>query len=344
MNQAPLISLSTVENKFPTEKKTQPEKSQLSLAATQVLKAGAMLSVLIIHLLATFKNSPFLATQPLIQIGAVLLNQGCRLGVPLFVMLSAYGLCQKYRTQPLNLRVFYRQRAKKLLPKYFFWSWFSWVIFKIIPQWQTTALQPGFGWQLLLGRADYHLYFVPLLVQLYLLFPWLLKIYQRWPKLTLCGLFLVQLAWFKIISGHYLVGEPDFLRTDSEQYFWAANWGWYFGLGLALKSILSTMSAIAKKWPLFNQISWGVAIGSWLTVSYLGLIQIRSGIDPLLALRFSQWPVMIGATIGILAIANWIQTQAHFPRCWQRLGQKTYDLYLVHPLLFRIIFSVAKWF
>jgi surface polysaccharide O-acyltransferase-like enzyme len=70
------------------------------------------------------------------------------------------------------------QRWLKLLPLYLLWSAIHLISFTLYPEWRImpeyslTATAVG-------GLADYQLYFVPLILQLYLVFPWLIKLTKK---------------------------------------------------------------------------------------------------------------------------------------------------------------------
>ena len=91
-------------------------------------------------------------------------------GVPLFLLVSARALLQGYHAALGGLRgwvAFVARRAQRLLPAYLAWSLLS-----LAAHDTSVFTSPlDLAGTLLLGGADIHFYFVPLVFQLYLLWP-----------------------------------------------------------------------------------------------------------------------------------------------------------------------------
>lgn len=305
------------------------------LRADIFLRALAILSVLGIHILSSFKKSPYLATSDH-QVLAITLDQLFRFGVPLFVALSGYGLSQKFAKTEINLKHFWRSRLKKLLPAYLFWSLIFILIFVLVPWWSSSYSETNIIWQLMFGKADYHLYFVPMILQLYLLFPLIFWFYRKKPSLVFAGALLLQLFWYWRFGYHENTPvDLSFFAGDREQYVWATNWVFYFVLGMHLPKI---HQILAKNRALL--------VG--LVISALGILafQVNTAIfainveklDPLIALRFTRYPVVLFASLAIIIMTWWAKKVRYVPLPLWWVGTKSYHIYLVHTLLLRLIF------
>ncbi len=315
--------------------------SSISLEASNFLKGFAIILVLIVHVLSSFKQSIFVGYEERFQSLAVFIDKICRFSVPLFVALSGYGLNQRYFKKPLRLGEFLTHRLWKLIPKYLFWCAIMILAVKLVPGWRSERPSPPLSLLLLLGYADYHLYFVPMILQLYLLFPILRFFQQRWPKLTLLSALLIQVIWFATFSYQQKLPFNWYIfAEDHEQYLWATNWIFYFVLGMYLPKILSFFNQKKSLWNLLLPIS---VICTWIILSLGAVDRIQDGTDPLLVLRFTQYSTIFWASLGIVSLSFFTMQLRKLPKLITWLGIKSYDIYLGHTLLLRIIFSLFIW-
>lgn len=94
--------------------------------------------------------------------------------VPVFFLLSGFHLSLNRRNErPLS---FYRRTLKYLLIPYLFYS----LVYAIIRA--VRGATPGELWQgFLASDLEPHLWFMPAIIGLYLLHPWLRRLYRKWP-------------------------------------------------------------------------------------------------------------------------------------------------------------------
>jgi len=313
----------------------------MSPIASNFLKGIAIVFVLIIHTLSSFKQSVFTGYDGHYQSLAVFLDQLSRLSVSIFVAISGFGLSQRYFKKPLRFTEFLSHRLWKLIPKYLFWCAIMILAVKLIPSWRSERPSPPLSLLLLLGYADYHLYFVPMILQLYLLFPILRWLYNRSAGLTLILALSIQLVWFAMFS--YQNKTPFNLAIfaqDREQYLWFTNWIWYFVLGIHLTKILTFLDKRKNLWNLVLPI---ITIATWLILSTNAITRLHAGIDPLLVLRFTQYPMVVWASLGIVSLSYLAMQLNKLPKILVYLGEKSYDIYLGHTLALRILFSFFIW-
>lgn len=308
---------------------------KLNPTATTVLKGLAISAVVVIHYFSLIKQSPFWNNSAW-QVEAVFIDRLMRLSVPLFVALSGYGLSQKYQKK-INFKEFFSNRIFKLLIPYFAWSIFYFFFAWIYYRWQMVDSLGDFVSLLILGRVDYHLYFIPMIFQLYLIFPALFFCWQKWPKITLILGFFSQITWFWFFS--YLNHSPfnlSYFQGDAEQYFWSINWIWYFILGFELPKIIAWL----KRQALISKLS--VILFFLLTYyaqSQYSLWQLNQGMNALNVLRFTQYPTLIFATAGIIVFAYIFSQIKNFPKPFIWLGKNSFWIYLSHYLWLRLLFQ-----
>ena len=110
------------------------------------------------------------------------------LGVPLFVMISGSLLLSESRTD--SIRELYIKKAGRLAVLYFFWFLFYNVVnfAESGMTWNYENIKQEIVLESLLGRGIYHLWFLPMMISLYLLTPFLKSFTADKRK---CNLFLV---------------------------------------------------------------------------------------------------------------------------------------------------------
>lgn len=298
------------------------------------LRGVAICCVVLIHVLSSLKESPFIQSAQY-QLIAVAADQLSRVAVPLFVVLSGYGLQMGYQHKTLRIAEFFKKRVLKLLPLYILWSTIFWLIFFFIPAWRPTPEMKPFFLQFILGNADYHLYFVPMIFQLYLLFPLLLPLVKKFPWLALASAGIFQVLLYVVITDYSFsqLGN-SFFQSDQKQYYWFFSWIFYFILGMVLPRLLVWIKQhrIAQ-WLLMAM----VCLTGWWVV-YSAYSSINSGTDPLMALRFTRIEVLAYAGSMSVAAFYWLSQHNKFFRPILFLGEHSYSIYLSHTLFLRLLF------
>lgn len=137
--------------------------------AIDALRILAILAVIMIHSTTQTLQITHYAinTTPLV----LFLNQISRFAVPLFFLISGFVLELSYRDNFTYAR-YIKRRTSRILVPYIFWSFFYSILI------HKTSLSLSFITTLLLGNAEYHLYFIPTLIIFYAIFPFLHKNYR----------------------------------------------------------------------------------------------------------------------------------------------------------------------
>ncbi len=151
------------------------------------LRVFAIIAVILIHVTSrTLEQSGFdILRIPL----TFYLNTLSRFAVPLFILLSGYALGYRYKNA-INVNEFYKKRLYRLALPYLVWS----AIYQILIEGK-TIFSSDFIVKLINGSAAFHLYFIPAIFLLYLLFPLLIKI----KKYVSSGISLVVFTLLEII-------------------------------------------------------------------------------------------------------------------------------------------------
>ena len=207
------------------------------------VRTASMLGVIFLHASSGFVSRPsrfsLLGMTP-----ALLCNQAARFSVPVFFLLSGLGLGLSKREN--GLPGFWLRRMRRGVLPYVRWSA---VFFLQSSHFRlSTLLSHGglrtFGRLLLTGGAASHLWFLPVLLQLYLLYPALKWCMRACPLSMLVLSFLLSLYCTLVI--YMPLPFPPWWRARLWRLF--PVWLFYFTMGMGLTvERLERAAAFARK-------------------------------------------------------------------------------------------------
>lgn len=294
----------------------------------QILKILSVVAVVLIHTLAAYYFALPSKTYDQ-RIFWVATDQIFRFSVPLFIALSGYGLMLGYGQQKLDLKHYFWRRIVRLLPWYLFFT--TVIILAVTFIWHENNRLYGQTelWRLyLFGKADYHLYFIPLIIQLYLLFPFLLWLFKFIkPKIFVVAAFAWEVWWYLLIAGKTeLVINNNSIWPDQVQYRNLVTWIFYFILGIYLATVVNRR--------LFLYFGFALTgVGLVLSI-FNGVNLLSQEMDMIIVTRFTRLPVLLYAT-GVIILGKYlidnITVNFKFPDI-------SYIVYLGHTLILRVIF------
>ncbi len=300
-----------------------------------LLKGAAIIAVIIIHILSSIPG--YIYTTPNAA-QYIFLDQLLRFSVPLFIGLSGYSLARRYQGA-ISYIQFYKRRLLRIIPLYFLWSIGLWLLFIFIPEWNTPDAPIPLWKIILIGRADYHLYFVPLIFQLYLLFPVLLRYLHKYPRTTLFTALTLQSASYILFNYLHTLPTETLLDSDQEQYTLFSSWIFYFVLGMFIAK-RSIAAEEKTKITSFIWLAWGLSL-AYLVLQ--GQLQIFNGIDPLDALKFTRLTVipytLSSICIGLLVPWETFSHPTWLTKILHWIGRFSFSIYLGHTLVLRLLFA-----
>lgn len=265
------------------------------------------------------------------------LDQLFRFSVPLFVFISGYTLYTKYKER-FKFGDFYWRRAARVLPWYFVWSLIIYVYINL-------TVKPGFvnypTWKLIfLGKVDYHLYFVSMIFQLYLLFPVLLWLYKKFRSSFIISVFVFEAILYLIFSldGQKIIQLP-WRFYEQQQYLFFGTWVFYFVLGFLLSS---KQHAIAKlnlqpKKLIFIFVTIAILIYS----IYDSLHLISTTADTNVATRSTRIPLLLYSTSFLISALVYsdllLKMNKYVLKVLLYFANISFLVYLIHALVMRIL-------
>ena len=273
-----------------------------------IFKGVAMVAVIILHVIPILYVfwSPYPPFSPQAHF-LIALDQINRFCVPMFILLSGYLLSLNYESSIAGVINFYKRRLLKLLPLYLFW----WLVIKLTV--------PDVG---------YHLYFVPLIFQLYLLFPILFFLVKKFPVIFVLLVLIFQLYFLQFLS--------ELNWSDQKQYQYFTSWVFYFVTGI----VICLHEDQIRKFRLIPVIL--TVVGYFLSLrSAYTLLDHGANINNITF--FTRLPIFFYATGFCLAAILWRDKLSMLPKRLSSFldyfGRESYLVYLCHTILLRIIFE-----
>ncbi|MGZ7127350.1 MAG: acyltransferase family protein [Halobacteriota archaeon] len=331
------------------------------LQGVQYFRAFAIISVVLYHALtisAVAYNSSWIT---------IIVREFASYGVPLFIFISGVVLYNKYHNG-FPLSAFYKKRISAVVPPYVVWSTIYFAYFFILaPLSAYLTRQPVVPWvsgsavtlveayvtELTIGI--FQLWFVIILLQLYLLYPLLERIYTRAtehtsPLYILSALLFVQIAYNCLgIVAPALHGtiRPGLISTFySLQAAWYFNFLAYvfyfvFGFFVAQRydAIKRTMSTVSLK-----SISLVVLV-STIFYSVVHEPGVMASL-PHLVYRGLGWLSLIMEPFYCLALIllflkismSWGEPRGFFLSHLKKVSEDSFGIYLIH-LVFLLVFG-----
>lgn len=280
------------------------------LVELDILRGLAIIGVILIHISSPISNNiGDIFSAEAISIG---LDQISRFAVPVFLFLSGFGLTVSNKAEQKYL-TFLRLRISKIITLYLIWSM---VYFLLLKQTLNPLL---FVKDFLTGGAFYHLYYVPLIVLFYILYPLLLKIGR-----SNVGLMLVLMISILsqigdlFVNASYLNSTLNFL-----------NWIFYFVLGIwmannfsdKLKKISSKKSLIVVA---FAMVVIGIYAETYFTINELGKALATTTMRP---------SIIVYSVLFILVVFSFKWENKLVNKTLIMLSDKSYGIYLSHALV-----------
>ena len=230
-------------------------------------------------------------------------------------------------------------RIKNLLIPYLIWS----VVMLTFDYLQGITYTPGeIILVLFTGRAADPFYFVPLLIQLYILSPLLVPLARMHWKLLLVVTFLVEFG-LRAVRYPYILGAQssflDQLTALTPSAFFATRIFW-FALGLVIGFHLQTFK------PRLFRFRWGLFVGL-VFFFVLGVIEWeillqRSGLP-----WIPPWETIIDGLYALAFILVFIAFDKiiiPYAKRVSNIGAKSYGIYLVHSLVLIVASKFAYHF
>ncbi len=296
----------------------------MRLREIDFIRALAALSVIAIHITASYVSDTTLGRA---------WNEIMRYAVPLFIILSGFVLFNSERGRsPLSYLQFQRKRMGKVLIPYVLWT-LLYVLYiarqflrdngwEGIPRLYSPTLD-----HLYYGTAFYHLYFLIITFQLYLLYPLLRDAMIRKPQWLLGGSFLVT-AFAQTAA--YMHWDLGWRITFFPHWLFFFVFGMYFAQNL--ESWRAKLSGRAR----------------WIGLVWLGSLGLLF-LDGYLS---NKWAYSVKPSVMLYTLLSFLFFYAVFlrvaetKRVWGKmfdwLSAQSFLIFLLHPLVLNLMGNQLK--
>lgn len=308
-------------------------KRRPKITEIDIVRALAILAVVMIH--ATSEATYIPAAGSLTQRLFFSINSFGAFAVPVFIFISGLVLFYSYfdRWKAADSFKFYGKRAISVAYPYLVFSLFYYLFFYVL------MMRYPFGVRTFLnllpwGDASYHLYYLIIIAQFYLLFPLLITLAKssRWFErgLALLGL-VVQTCFHIVTSGTVVPHGASLFITYLAVFLIGASIGIHY----------ATVSAWARRY-------WAglVALAVLIGIIYIGMFWSVNYYKAHIAgywFRVAYYAFAIAAGIALIGFGKWLMESA--PRLAKPvivLGKMSFGIYLLHPAIlstFKYIFK-----
>ncbi len=262
-------------------------------------------------------------------------NQLARFAVPMFLILSGFLLFQSdLDSRFLPRSQFYRKRFDKILLPYIIWT----IFYSLLLHYYFNGMQnlhmvlPDLIRHLLLGNGFTHLYFVVIIIQLYLLYPFVRRSFQARPGLILFTSFVLSLLCETLLYLH-AIGTIHLQPYYGQIYLIAFPvWMFYFVLGmyLALKDRNLEMS---------GRLSWTVWLFIWIASLALLLWDSQSTASFALTIKPTVMIYAVSSFFLLRSCLNHFKAQSGTLITW--FSEQSFLIYLLHPLMANFLVFIA---
>jgi probable poly-beta-1,6-N-acetyl-D-glucosamine export protein len=290
------------------------------------IRGACILGVIIIHVTSVRYK---LEVHSSANITLAIVEQLVSFSVPVFVLLSGFHLSLGARNlNPLSL---YRRTLKYLLIPYLFYS----LLFAIGRAFQGVAVSQ-LVWDFFSSRSAPHLWFMPVIMVLYILHPFLRRLSSQWRWPLLASAFGIQLVLWPWLRSS-VIREPGALMTVLS---FCAELG-YFVAGYALHDHANALRSVCD-WRSARLAS----LVGWVVLGPVAGISAVHGLPNLGAVTDAVRPVAVGliavtchfAVLLVLVVASRSSSRTC---AWtrgkvERFGLYSYGIYLLHPLVLAV--------
>lgn len=264
-------------------------------------------------------------------------------GREVFFSLTGFVLVYSTLGRPLRLGNFWRKRILYVAVPYVAWSGIYYAYTVLGPQ-HATPSASDFASDLLYGGAEYHLYFLLVTIQLYLLFPLIRRFVaataHRWRR-ALAAVAAANLAWFAVLQYAPWPHSAAALWVYAHAYELLPTYAMYVLAGCYAAVHLDRMQAVVDT--RGRQLRWvaGAAAAGAVVVYALQL--------PYMAPRSADEVLQPGTALSCLAAAivvylvgsRWAAGRRRRQALIETLSDASFGVYLVHPFVLQFLLDYA---
>ncbi len=304
------------------------------------LRGFGVIAVIIIHTTGYFTEIKSYNTLVILNLWTDVFSQ---FAVPLFILISGFVLARNYRLD-FSITEFYKKRIRSIIPQYLIFS----ILYTLFNNWAVMQSNPlSANLTLLLNNivhsnASYHLWFFSIIIQLYILYPIIIKIYEFCKRIDRAEFMIALLL---IIQTLWMVG----IHTSSYSFIKLnfISFLFYFVLGIYVVDYFDQLKTASKHLtPIYLITSLALTVGA----SFFIIIGLTTGYDyysiPGYFFIGSEliYPVLRISTFILLlnVAANLIGKRSLLAKVIYRIGDYSFGIYLIHIFFNQYAIRILK--
>lgn len=289
-----------------------------------IFRAIACLSVIMVHVSAVPFDGSSAGNMALVFFGY--LNRAFKYTTPAFIFLSGFMQYYNYWQKPFDFAAFLKKRFGPIFWPYLAATSLYYTMQVALGSYGFTPI--GFIKRLFLADANYHLYFVAIILQMYLMMPLIMGAFKKFnDHAVLIGSLIIN-----------LISREFFYFQYSDRFF--LNYLFFFILGAYVVRHMEQIKKLAVNWIGLSGLVYGGIAG------YYGYQFVSSTLDQVYwnpHLTSMTWFVFSTAAIAVLygISLKALSAPARFKKWTQQVSTASYWIYLLHPMVLYV--SVRIW-
>jgi surface polysaccharide O-acyltransferase-like enzyme len=296
------------------------------------LRGWAILGVIAIHVSMNFTKFTELSWLP-VSLAAI--DIYAHFAVPLFVVISGFLLAAKY-DRDYSIGDFYKKRLNRILFPFLIWS----VLYMLLnPENLKDPFQAVFD--VFTGGSYYHLWFFFLIIQLYLLFPFLRKLLKNKNFLIILIMLFVQVLFRHLRED--MAGSDNFTTLIKGLFF---SYIFYFSIGIWIAdNIESTERFLSRVSSLINSVIFASTVLFSFIFSYNWLSEYNGFFERISLFALLEKIILPFVFIMIFINLNDVNVRisgTKLQTALNILSKYSFGIYLSHALILRIAVLTLK--
>lgn len=328
------------------------------ISEIDLLRGVSFLAIALQHALASFIYLPATSqSNALISAFLLLLS---RFAVPMFVFITGLVLFYNHGDDALNYPEMVKRRFSQVFIPYWVWTMFFFVWTGLL-----SGLDPSSETDILAriaqltisGDGYYHLWFIVMILQFYLLFPLFRYVIRRGSVWAICTLLVSFLLYLAYLWGYHHLAPLLYANSNSplikdildyrDRLF--VSWFFYFMLGgfagLYIKKLRSMVRRIQRLNWVVNITAFAVIfyqMSQTLTLTPAGFYTINYQLTLPLSYTMTVYLVSSLITVYYLAI-TWLYRVRRLRQLFRSFGQCSFGCYFAHPFILHYTDSFTRF-
>lgn len=304
------------------------------------LRGFAILAVIAIHTTGYFTEMKSYNTLMLLNLWTDIFSQ---FAVPVFILISGFVLARNYPFD-FSLLKFYKKRIRSIIPQYLIFS-VLYTVFNNRGAIQSNSLYNNLSLflnNILHSDASYHLWFFSIIIQFYILYPLIIKIYVFCKRIGRTELLLALLLIIQIL---WMVGIHSSSFPNIHLNF--ISFLFYFGLGIYASDHYEQFKKAGNRLtPIYFIMSLALTLGA----SFFIIIGLTTGY------RYNSIPsyFFMGAELvyPILRLSTFllffnlaaylVGKKSILAKVIYRMGDYSFGIYLIHIFFNQSAITILK--